>query len=320
MTTDKRIVTVCGATGNQGGGVARAILADPEGEFAVRALTRRPDSDAAKELERLGAEVVRADADDPESLGPAFEGAYGAFLVTSYWAHGTAEAEKEQAANLARAAGHAGVQHAIWSTLEDTRACIPVDDPRMPTLQGTYKVPHFDAKAEADAFFQDAAVPTTFLRATFYWENLIGAFVLRRDAEGTLVLNLPMGDKRLAGIAVADIGHVALAILHRGTDLIAATVSIAGEHLRVADMAAEMTEKLGETVAYRPLTPDEFRAQDMPGADESGNMFQFYADCEERFTGARDLTAVRALYPGLQNFATWLNGHREELAAAFPGR
>ncbi|MEU8540362.1 NmrA/HSCARG family protein [Streptomyces sp. NPDC048717] len=313
--TDKRIVTVCGATGNQGGGVARAILADPEGEFAVRALTRRPDSAAAKELERLGAEVVRADLDDPESLGPAFEGAYGAFLVTNFWEHGSAEREKAQAGHLARAAGHAGVQHAIWSTLEDTRECVPVDDPRMPTLQGSYKVPHFDAKAEADAFFGDAGVPTTFLRATYYWENLLGGSGPYRADDGTLVLDMPMGDKRLAGIAVGDIGHVALAVLHRGTDLIAATVSIAGEHLPVADMAARMTKALGEPVAYRPLSPDAYRARDVPGADESGNMFQFYADCEERFTGARDIAAVRALYPGLQDFATWLGGHREELAA-----
>ncbi|MBT2439558.1 NmrA/HSCARG family protein [Streptomyces sp. ISL-36] len=312
--TGKRTVTVFGATGRQGGGLARAILADRDGDFAVRAVTRRPDSDAAKELERLGAEVVRADMDEEDSLGPAFEGAYAAFLVTNFWEHTSAEREKAQAAALARAAGHAGVQHAIWSTLDDTRECIPLDDDRMPTLQGSYKVPHFDAKAEADRYFEDDGVPTTYLRATFFWENLLTLCPPQRADDGVLVINLPMGDRRLSGIAVDDVGRTALGVLKRGTDLLGATVSIAGEHLKVADMAATLTEVLGQPVEYRPLAPDAYRALDMPGAQESGNMFQFYADCEHRFTAARDLAAVRALNPALQNFRTWLLAHRAEFA------
>lgn len=172
----KRIVTVFGATGRQGGSLARAILGKGEGDFTVRAVTRHPESEPAVELERLGADVVRADMDDEESLGPVFEGAYGAFLVTNFWEGMNAEHEKAQAEALARAAGHAGVQHAVWSTLEDTRDCIPRDDTRMPTLQDSYKVPHFDAKAEADRYFTEAGVPTTYLRTTFYWENLLDTF------------------------------------------------------------------------------------------------------------------------------------------------
>jgi uncharacterized protein YbjT (DUF2867 family) len=315
--SEKKIVTVFGATGAQGGGLARAILADASGEFAVRAVTRTPDSDRARELERLGAEVVRADMDDASSLGPAFEGAYGAYLVTNFWEHTSAEREKTQAATLARATGHAGVQHAIWSTLEDTRDCIALDDSRMPTLQGSYKVPHFDAKSEADHYFTDAGAPTTFLRTTFYWENLLGPLAPQRDGDGILQLSFPMGDSRLAGIAVDDIGKTALAILKRGTDLIGATVSIAGEHLRIADMAAAITQAVGEPVKYVPMTPDAFRGLDFPGADEMGNMFQYYADCEEGFTGARDLEAVRGLNPELQDFATWLTAHRDALRTAW---
>ncbi|MFF8275966.1 NmrA/HSCARG family protein [Streptomyces lateritius] len=310
--TGKRTVTVFGATGRQGGGFARAALAD--GEFAVRAVTRRPDSAAAKDLERLGAEVVQADMDEEESLGPVLEGAYGAFLVTNYWEHTSAEREKAQAGALARAAGHAGVQHVVWSTLEDTRECVPLEDDRMPTLQGSYKVPHFDAKAEADRYFEDDGVPTTYLRTTFFWENLLTLFPPRRDDDGVLALALPMGDRRLSGIAVDDIGRTALAVLKRGTDLLGAKVAIAGEHLRVADMAAAMSRHLGEPVEYRPLTPDAFRALDVPGAEEAGNMFQFYADCEHRFTTARDIDAVRALNPALQDFDTWLIAHRAEFA------
>ncbi|MGA5823739.1 NmrA/HSCARG family protein [Kitasatospora sp. NPDC094028] len=314
--TEKKTITVFGATGSQGGALARAILADENGEFAVRAVTRTPESDRAKELERLGAEVVRADMDDRTSLPPAFDGAYGAYLVTNFWEHMSAEREKAQAAALAAAAGHAGIQHAIWSTLEDTRECIPLDDDRMPTLQERYKVPHFDAKAEADHYFTDAGLPTTFLRTTFYWENLLGPFAPHRGANGVLELSLPMGTSRLSGIAVEDIGRTALAILKRGTDLIGATVSIAGEHLTLTDMAKAITEALGEPVQYLPMTPDAYRELDFPGADEAGNMFQYYAECEEHFTHARDLDAARELNPLLQDFATWLTAHHDQLRTA----
>ncbi|MFF0425396.1 NmrA/HSCARG family protein [Streptomyces sp. NPDC004520] len=316
--TDRKIITVIGATGRQGGGFVRAVLADHESEFAVRAVTRHPEGEAARELKRLGVDdIVRADMDDPPSLAPAFEHAYGAFLVTNFWEHMSAEREKTQAQALARAASHAGVQHAIWSTLEDTRECISLDDERMPTLQEHYKVPHFDGKAEADHYFTEEAVPTTFLRATFYWENLFGAFAPQRGPDGAFHLTYPMGESRLSGIAVDDIGKTALSILRRGADLIAATISIAGEHLKVADMAAALSTSLGEPVRYRPLSPDEWRAQGFPGADETGNMFQYYADCEHRFTAARDLVAVRDLDPALQDFATWLAAHHGRLLNAW---
>ncbi|THA50393.1 NmrA/HSCARG family protein [Streptomyces sp. A1136] len=306
-----RVITVFGATGAQGGGLVRAILDDPESGFSVRAVTRDPGSDRARELARLGAEVVRADLDDEATLGPVLEGAYGAYLVTNFWEHMSAEREKRQAASLARATGHAGVQHAIWSTLEDTRECVPLDDDRMPTLQGSYKVPHFDAKAEADHFFPEAGAPTTFLRTTFYWENLYSTFAPQRGEDGVLRLVFPMGDSPLSGIAVDDIGRTALAVFKRGTDLIGATVGIAGEHLPVADIAAALTDVVGEPVRYAPMEPDAFRALGFPAADEIGNMFQYYAECADRFTHARDLAAIRALNPSLQDFATWLAGHRE---------
>ncbi|MGW4897946.1 NmrA/HSCARG family protein [Kitasatospora sp. NPDC004240] len=312
-----RTIVVCGATGRQGGALIRAIRAEGDGGFAVRAVTRHPDSERAEELAADGVEVVRADYDDPSTLGPAFAGAYGAYVVTNFWEHMSAEREKAQAAALAKAVGHAGVQHAVWSTLEDTRDCIPVDDPRMPTLQGRYKVPHFDGKAEADQYFADAGVPATYLRTTFYWENLLADFAPRRGEDGAVQLTFPMGTGRLSGIAVEDLGRTALAILRRGTDLIGATVSIAGEHLTVTAMAQTLTEVTGLPVQYLPMTPDAFRAQDFPGADEAGNMFQYYADCERAFTAARDLDEVRALDPELQSFADWAGAHREQLREAW---
>src|SRR5215203_4773508 len=158
---EAKVIAVVGSTGAQGGGVCEAILSDPSGGFKCRAITRDPNKDKAKALAARGAEVVAADLDDVKSLEKAFNGAHGAFCVTNFWEHFSAEKEKAQAKNLADAVRAAGVKHVIWSTLEDTRALMKPDDTRMPMLQEKYRVPHFDAKAEADAYFAQA--PTTFL-------------------------------------------------------------------------------------------------------------------------------------------------------------
>src|SRR3954467_10267951 len=167
---DKKIIAVIGSTGSQGGGLANAILSDPNGGFAVRAIPAKTAGDKAKALAAKGAEVVNADLDDVESLKKAFAGAYGVYGVTNFWEHFSGEKEKAQAKNIADAAKAAGVKHVVWSTLEDTRKLMAPDDTRMPMLQGKYRVPHFDAKAEANAHF--AGLPTTFFMVSFYWDNL----------------------------------------------------------------------------------------------------------------------------------------------------
>ena len=217
---DKKIIAVVGATGAQGSGLVRAILADPNGGFAARAITRDVNSDKAKELAKLGAEVVAGDVDDAESLKKAFTGAYGAYCVTFFWAHFSPEKEMAHAAAMAKAAKDAGVKHVIWSTLEDTRKWIPLSDNRMPTLQGKYKVPHFDAKGEANHFFTDLGVPTTFLHTSFYWDNFIFFGTgPKKGPDGTLALTMPMGDKKLPGIAAEDIGACAYGIFKSGPDV-----------------------------------------------------------------------------------------------------
>jgi uncharacterized protein YbjT (DUF2867 family) len=309
--SEKKVIAIVGATGAQGGGLARAILDDANSEFAVRALTRNTDSDAARHLAAQGAEVVEADVSDETSLTKAFDGAYGAFLVTNFWEHMSPEREKQDALNMARAARTAGLTHVIWSTLDDTRAHIPVDDERMPTLMGSYKVPHFDAKAEADQYFVDAEVPTTFLRTTFYWDNLLGQMAPQRGEDGRLVLALAMGDSELAGIAVEDIGRTAYGILTRGPELVGKTISIAGDHLTGTQIAAQLSAAIGEEVSYVPVPFDALRAQPFPGAVEYGNMFQFYAEVPQ-FNAARDLDFVRELNPRLQTLQQFLAEHKDD--------
>jgi len=312
---DKKIIAVAGATGAQGGGLVRAILADKRGSFTARAITRDPASDKAKALVALGAEVVQADVDDVDSLQRAFAGAHGAYCVTFFWAHMDPERERAEARNLAEAAKQAKVSHAIWSTLEDTRKLVPLSDNRMPTLRGKYKVPHFDAKGEADGIFTELGVPTTFLVASYYWDNLIyfgqGP---KPDPDGTLAITFPMGRAKLAGIAAEDIGKCAYGIFKRGKEMIGKTVGIAGGHLTCAEMAAALTKALGQPVRYNEITPEVYRGFGFPGADDVGNMFQVYRDFEKEICGLRDLGVSRSLNPELQTFEQWLAKNKGKMS------
>jgi uncharacterized protein YbjT (DUF2867 family) len=304
---NKKIIAVVGATGSQGSGLVRAIASDPNCGFAARALTRDVNSAKAKELVALGAEVVAADVNDPASLERAFRGAHGAYCVTFFWDHFSPETELTQARAMAEAAKKAGVRHVIWSTLEDTRKWVPLTDDRMPTLQGKYKVPHFDAKGEADGIFRELGVPATFLATSFYWDNLIHfGMGPKKGPDGTLAFTLPMGDKKLPGIAAEDIGKCALGVFKKGAELVGKTVGIAGEHLTGAQMAATLTRALGKEVRYQAVTPEAYRGFGFPGADDLGNMFQFKRDFEADFCGARNPEVARSLDPALQSFDTWL--------------
>jgi uncharacterized protein YbjT (DUF2867 family) len=310
---NSKVIAVVGATGAQGGGMARAILGDPGGGFACRGITRDPNKDAARALAAKGAEVVRADLDDVESLKKAFSGAYGAFCVTNFWEHLSAEKEKAQAGHMATAAKAAGLKHVIWSTLEDTRKLMAPRDTRMPMLQQKYRVPHFDGKAEADAFF--AGLPVTYLVTSFYWDNIY-AFGLapKKGDDGVYGWVFPMGDKRLAGIAAEDIGKVAYGIFKAGQQYIGKTVGITGENLTMDQISEKLGKGLGVRVRYNAVEPDAYRSFGFPGADEMGNMFQVYRDFEKEVLGARSSDAARSLNPSLQNFDQWLAANKSKIA------
>ena len=310
----KKIIAVVGATGAQGGGLVRSILADPAGPFSVRAIARDVNSDGARALAAAGAEVVAADVEDAAGIRRAFDGAHGAYCVTFFWAHFSPEKELADAATMAAAARDAGVAHAIWSTLEDTRRWMKLDDPRMPTLMGRYKVPHFDAKGEADQTWRDSGVPTTFLLTSFYWDNLIHfGMGPKRSADGKLDFVLPMGERKLPGIAAEDIGRCAHGIFKRGSELVGKTVGISGGHLTGAEMAAWLSRALGQEVRYQAITPAAYRAFGFPGADDLGNMFQFNHDFSDDFCAARSVEFSRSVNPALQSFDGWLAANAKRI-------
>jgi uncharacterized protein YbjT (DUF2867 family) len=310
---DKKIIAVVGATGSQGGGLARAILADPNGGFAVRAITRDTNKDNAKALASQGAEIVSANLDDVESLKKAFAGAHGVYAVTNFWEHFSGEKEKAQAKNIADAARAAGVKHVIWSTLEDTRKLMDASDKRMPMLQEKYRVPHFDAKAEADAYF--AGLPVTYLVTSFYWDNLyMFGLAPKKDDTGVYNWTFPMANSKLAGIAVEDIGKVAYGIFKAGSQYIGKTVGITGENLTINEMGEKLSTGLGiGPVKYNAVEANTYRSFGFPGADEMGNMFQVYCEFEKQVCGARSADVARQLNPQLQTFDQWLAKNKSRI-------
>ena len=324
---DTRIIAIIGATGQQGGGLARAILADPGTGFAARALTRNPGSERARALAALGADVVEADLDDEASLRAAFDGAYGAYVVTDYFAaivpdvpacspqeaaRNRAQRELAQAANAARAARDTGIRHAIWSTAEDTRPHFNRTRSDIPRTEGGFATPHLDAKSEANAFFTELQVPTTFLQPAYYYESLIGG-LLTRDPRGEPVLSLPLADSRLALIGAEDIGRTALTMLRHPDDFIGRKVSVAGAHSSGEELAAMISGVAGEKVHYRPFTWEQFRSLPFPTAVTAANAFQYFAETQEDLLSRYDLNESRRINPQMASLDEWLRAHRSSL-------
>jgi uncharacterized protein YbjT (DUF2867 family) len=312
--SDYKIIAVVGATGAQGGGLVRAILDNPQGGFIPRAITRDVNSEKAKKLAQSGVEVVAADLDDQESVNRAFEGAYGAYCVTFFWDHFSPEKETAHAKAMAQAAKVTNIKHAIWSTFEDTRNWVPLNDNRMPTLMEKFKVPHFDSKAEANAYFDELGVPVTFLYTSYYWDNMIFfGMGPQKGPDGKFAITMPMGDKKMPGIAAEDIGKCAYGIFRRGQEFIGKTIGVAGEHLSGSEMAAALTKAFGQDIGYNAVPADMFRNFGFPGAEDMGNMFQFKHDFEDDYRGARSLDVSRSLNPKLQTFEQWLAKNKERI-------
>src|SRR5690606_24185085 len=302
--------------GSQGGGLCRAILADSAGGFACRAITRDPSKDKAQALKSPGAEVVQGDLDDVESLKKAFAGAHGVYAVTNFWEHFSGEKEKAQAKNIAEAAKAAGVKHVIWSTLEDIRTMMPADDKRMPMLQEKYRVPHFDAKAEANAYF--SGLPTTYLVTSVYWDNLyMFGLAPKKGDDGQLAWTFPMGNSKLAGIAAEDIGKTAYGVFKAGDAYIGKTVGILGEALTIDEMGKTLSKVLGvDSIKYNAVDADTYRGFGFPGADEMGNMFQAYRDFADQFLANRSVDEARKLNPALQSFEQFVSNQKDKIRGA----
>lgn len=298
--TGRPIVLVTGATGAQGGSVARALLAD--GRWSVRALTRRPDAPAARALRAAGAEIVAGDLASRATVRAAVDGAEAVFGVTSFWEHFAGEYEHGR--HLVEAVAAADVRHFVFSTL-----------PSAPRLTGgELHVPHFDLKARLEDETRALDIPATFLHVAFYYENFLAFFPPRPAGDGRWVIAVPQGDTPLAAVSVDDVGGLVAPILARRDEFLGRTVVAAGDELPMTGYAAAMTRATGHRIEFAHVPREEYAALGFPGAEELADMFDMY----RRFFPSRaaEIAANRTLYPGLRDFAAWLRTHAGALVRA----
>lgn len=295
MSKRKRIL-VTGATGAQGGSVARHLLAD--GGYAIRILTRNPDSDKAVALKNAGAEVVKGDQEDIESLRAAVDGCYGVFGVTNFWEH--FDKEYELGKNLVDAVAGGDVEHFVFSTLP----------PAKKISGGELSVPHFDIKAKLEDYSRELKLPTTIIHVAFYYENWIGFLPPQEQEDGTWTFGFPQGDTPLAAVSVEDTGGVVAAIFNDPERFIGRMVGIVGDDLPPAEYAEIMSRILGKKVVYNHIERETFASYGFPGADDLANMFDF----NRRFipNRLRDLEESKSLYSGIQRFESWLKNNKDK--------
>ena len=284
------LIAVTGATGHQGGGVVRAFRAG--GKFRARALTRDPSKHAG-----IADEVVAADLNRPETLRPAFEGAYGVFAVTNFWEQGADEVAQGEAA--VRAAKDAGAEHFIWSTLPNVEAI----------SGGKYEVPHFTDKAKVDAIVSTAGFRYyTFVVASFFYQNLKGALAPQQQQDGSIGWTLPI-DPAARVIHAGDITELGTVVAGAFANPDIAGhgeyLPVVGDLLSFNDIVTTLNEQ-GHAYAFNRV-PREVFATFFPGAGELAEMFGYFEDYTYLGQNSDDRIALANKVAGTlpTDFATW---------------
>jgi uncharacterized protein YbjT (DUF2867 family) len=292
----KQTITVLGGTGLQGGSVVSALL--DRREFAVRVATRHPTGDAARALAARGVELVKADLLEPNSLGAAFDGAHGAFVVTNFWEPEIQAREFEIATSAVKAARAAGVEHLIWSTLPDADKL----------THGRLKVPHFTGKAHVDAAVEAAGFARhTFVQAPFYFQNFLGSLAPQALPNRGRGWSVPMdlAARVIHAGDVTDVGR-AVAAAFNARDKLAdgSYLAVCGGVYSWIDFVSTLNG-LGhglQVVQVRPADYDGF-----PLGREIRETYQYFEACT--YFGPdreKNIAAANALVPGgFTAFADW---------------
>jgi len=287
---EKKLVTVVGATGQQGGAVVRALQA--RNQFKVRALTRNPDKHR-----ELADEVIQADLNRPETLAAAFEGAHGVFLVTNFREEGTDEVKQATAA--VHAAKNADVKHFVWSTLPDVEAI----------SGGKFHVPHFTGKAKVDRIVKEAGFANhTFVIAPFYYQNLIGVLAPQKQTDGSVGWALPL-DPTVRGIHMGDITElgdiVAGAFAHPDQAGHGEYLPLVGDFMSFNEIVDTLNRQ-GHNFSYTQV-PKEVFAGLFPGAAEIAEMFNYFQAHTYLGSDSRDQVALANKIAGRQltRFSAW---------------
>jgi uncharacterized protein YbjT (DUF2867 family) len=277
--TARPTVVVIGATGNQGGAVADALLAEP-GRWRVRALTRRPDAPKARALAARGAEVVAGDLDDPRSIQQALTGAHGVFSVQNHRTAGLA-GEVRQGTLVADLAGDAGVRHLVYSSVGGAER-----------VRG---IPHFDSKWRVEEHLRASGLPATILRPVSFMDGLQARGV--RSIALSILAGALGPDKPLQLIAVRDIGIFARLALEQPDDFLGTAIEIAGDQRTVGQIAAALRRATGARVPYLRLPRALLRL-----LGPEATMFDWFGEAGYQ----ADIPALRRLHPGLLTLDAWL--------------
>lgn len=294
-------ILVVGATGMQGGAVARHLLR--AGACKVRCMTRRPECEAARLLQQQGAEIVQADLDDPPSVRRAVYRCDSVFGVTNFW-----EAyirEYDQGVNLINAAAEERVGHLVLSTLTSAKR----------TSNGKIDLPHFETKARMEKHARLCTVPSTFIHVAFYYENFLNYFPPRRQLDGSYSFGFPLGDAFLGGLAAEDIGGVVVKIFENRADFINQTVEIIGDEMPAQKYADIMSRVLGLKITYSHIPTETYASLGFPGARELADMFEFL----RVYIPSRhaQITKCRQLFADMQTFEGWLKNNAHKFATLF---
>ncbi|KAJ7600216.1 hypothetical protein C8J56DRAFT_1072978 [Mycena floridula] len=240
MSTNKKIITVFCATGRQGSGAVKLLVED--GTYAVRAVTRNPESAASKDIAAKGVELVKADLNDRDSVLAAVKGSYGVIGITDFW---TADGKEEQQGyNIVDAAKAANVKHMTWSTL----------------YHSDLKVPHWETKANVDDYLKASGVPRTSVYTSWFWEN-IGAFVnLQRDSKGELFLDVSPAatDGPIPCMAGEDVGAICAVALLNPKKYIGQDIKAVTSVTTPREIAKSLEEIVGEKINIKELSMKEF--------------------------------------------------------------
>jgi uncharacterized protein YbjT (DUF2867 family) len=294
LKDDRKIILVTGATGSQGGSVAKTLL--KESGFRVRVLTRNVRSQKAQLLARAGAEVVEGDFDNRSSLAAAMQDVYGVYGVTNFWEHFAKE--YQQGVNLVDAAKEAGVQHIVLNTMPDYYQL----------SRGSFSVPQCDIKAALEHYTVRSGLQATFLHVAFYYENFFSLFPLQKGEDNSFHFGFPQGETRLAMASVEDVGGVALSVFENASAFSGKVVGVVGEDYTCDEYAAIMSQVLRRNIRYNHIPRDVYAAYGFPGAEEIANMFEV----QRLFIPERtaDLMESYRLNPSMQSFESWVERNK----------
>lgn len=291
---EKKTILVTGITGAQGGSVMKHLLR--RDKFAVRGMTRNPESARARELAKQGVDIVAGDMEDVNSMAVAMDGCWGVFGVTNFWEH--FQREYELGRNLVQAVADVKPEFFIFSSLPNPRKM----------GRGEYDVPHFELKGKLEDEIRELPVRSAFAHVAFYYENFVTFSLLQRADDGSLFFGFPQGDTKLAAVGTEDIGGVVAPMFERPDEFAGRKVGVVGDDRTPAEYAEVLGRVLNARVQYKHIPREEYARLPFPGAEELANMFDMNRVYIKERTA--ELEESRKLYPEMRDFGTWVKDNK----------